>query len=481
MVDDQRIARLRVRVVALGQEDVRAQVHRPPPELREALALDPLVLDVLRLGRVGDGRDDLVQRDLDRSALGRVDRDLARACCRGCRAPCSMLAFPAVHGQLDHVAVGAAEGLVTMEQGLDGVGARADVLEALQRVADVGPAHGHRLPRLHPVHVEAEDLLRLEAVVDQEARLLAVVGREHDQQAAVERVPALLGGETDVEAKTGAGGCAGPRRSDARADRTRTAGTVPRGSARFMGGRPPRRRLGENEEGGQASCARRLDARPAEVALYPPATAHRPTPSGLPPRGPARGKGVTKPRVLCFVSSSPASGRGLGPCDMETRHMTQQKKLKRAVRARARKTGESYAAARRQVVQAGRKPAVTAAPTRSGAPAPRGGTKSRPRSGEAGVLKKTGHGYDHWFAVLDAFGAAAKGHTATASAPLQGPRRAGVALADDHRGVRARARAARRRTSRPRAISRSTSRRWSPSRWRRWWMPCAPRAAARNG
>src|SRR6185369_11225477 len=114
--------------------------------------------------------------------------------------------------------------------------------------------------------------------------------------------------------------------------------------------------------------------------------------------------------VPCFVSSSAASGRGLGPCDLETRHMTQQKKLKRAVRARARKTGESYAAARRHVVAA--KPRTTAAAL---PPVPRGAAKIPSPKGEAGVIKKTGHGYDHWFAVLDAFGAPAKGHTASAA------------------------------------------------------------------
>ena len=30
------------------------------------------------------------------------------------------------------------------------------------------------------------------------------------------------------------------------------------------------------------------------------------------------------------------------------------------------------------------------------------------------MVEKTGHGFDHWFAVLDAFGAKAKGHTASA-------------------------------------------------------------------
>jgi hypothetical protein len=33
---------------------------------------------------------------------------------------------------------------------------------------------------------------------------------------------------------------------------------------------------------------------------------------------------------------------------------------------------------------------------------------------DAAVVKKTGHGFDHWFAVLDRFGAAAKGHAASA-------------------------------------------------------------------
>ena len=96
--------------------------------------------------------------------------------------------------------------------------------------------------------------------------------------------------------------------------------------------------------------------------------------------------------------------------------MTQQKKLKRAVRARARKTGESYTAARRHVVQGGHRPASPAAPPRTASPSPaRGAATAQARKGEAGIVKKTGHGYDHWFAVLDAFGAAAKGHTASAA------------------------------------------------------------------
>ena len=82
--------------------------------------------------------------------------------------------------------------------------------------------------------------------------------------------------------------------------------------------------------------------------------------------------------------------------------MTQANKLKQEIRARARKTGESYTAARRQVLLARRKeePAARPAP--------------KPVTSDASVLKKTGHALDHWFGVLDAFGAPSKGHTAAA-------------------------------------------------------------------
>jgi hypothetical protein len=98
--------------------------------------------------------------------------------------------------------------------------------------------------------------------------------------------------------------------------------------------------------------------------------------------------------------------------------MTQQKKLKKAIRARSRKTGESYTAARRHIVRGTDRTTATVATAPKTPPVPAPGRRSArtdARKGEAGVIKKTGHGYDHWFAVLDAFGAAAKGHTASAA------------------------------------------------------------------
>jgi hypothetical protein len=100
--------------------------------------------------------------------------------------------------------------------------------------------------------------------------------------------------------------------------------------------------------------------------------------------------------------------------------MTEAKKLKKAIRARARKTGERYTAARRHVLLARQKrrgPAtLPAAPATSAA----GPTPAAPRAparsiGDAAVVKKTGQGLAHWFAALDRFGAAAKGHTASAA------------------------------------------------------------------
>jgi hypothetical protein len=80
--------------------------------------------------------------------------------------------------------------------------------------------------------------------------------------------------------------------------------------------------------------------------------------------------------------------------------MTRDRKLKKAIRTRAKKTGESYAAARRQYLKPARAADV---------PAP-----TTPRRGmtDAVSLKATGQPLDHWFRVLDAFSQGRKDHTA---------------------------------------------------------------------
>jgi len=96
--------------------------------------------------------------------------------------------------------------------------------------------------------------------------------------------------------------------------------------------------------------------------------------------------------------------------------MTRARALKSVIRARIARTGERYTTARRHVL---------ASRARSGRPAPPvphvptpASTAARPPArgavSEARVRERTGHGLDHWYAVLDRFGAVAKGHTAAA-------------------------------------------------------------------
>jgi hypothetical protein len=91
--------------------------------------------------------------------------------------------------------------------------------------------------------------------------------------------------------------------------------------------------------------------------------------------------------------------------------MTRARALKTLIRARAAKTGERYTTARRHVL-AQRQPVAAAKPAavqRAEAPKSTKGGLS-----DAATRKKTGHGLDHWFAVLDRFGGVEKGHTASA-------------------------------------------------------------------
>jgi hypothetical protein len=92
--------------------------------------------------------------------------------------------------------------------------------------------------------------------------------------------------------------------------------------------------------------------------------------------------------------------------------MTTQKTFKRRIRARMSKTGEAYTTARTQLVRkAGARPAggdangaTRAADTQTPSQA------ELPVSDEA-LRERSGHGWDHWFRVLDAWGATNRGHT----------------------------------------------------------------------
>jgi uncharacterized protein YndB with AHSA1/START domain len=83
--------------------------------------------------------------------------------------------------------------------------------------------------------------------------------------------------------------------------------------------------------------------------------------------------------------------------------MTTQKTFKRRVRARAARTGESYTAARAQLIRrAEASPAAVPAPL---------DTKLLAGVSEDAMLERTGRSLADWFALLDAWGAESRTHT----------------------------------------------------------------------
>ncbi|HET9520898.1 MAG TPA: hypothetical protein VFO73_07635 [Candidatus Limnocylindrales bacterium] len=96
--------------------------------------------------------------------------------------------------------------------------------------------------------------------------------------------------------------------------------------------------------------------------------------------------------------------------DVET--MPTQKVFKRRVRARMTKTGESYTAARRQLLnKAGEVvPNAAAAP----APEPPAIPSDAQLVADEAMIRATGKGHAEWFALLDAWGATDHNHTVIA-------------------------------------------------------------------
>jgi hypothetical protein len=95
--------------------------------------------------------------------------------------------------------------------------------------------------------------------------------------------------------------------------------------------------------------------------------------------------------------------------------MTRARALKRLIRARTAKTGERYTTARRHVLASMTPPAPAAPRTAASAKVERPESRTpRGSASDAKVRERTGHGLDHWFEVLDRFGAVEKGHTAAA-------------------------------------------------------------------
>jgi hypothetical protein len=91
--------------------------------------------------------------------------------------------------------------------------------------------------------------------------------------------------------------------------------------------------------------------------------------------------------------------------------MPTQKTLKRRVRTRMAKTGESYTAARRQLLakaDAARAGATEAGPPAEAAEATEAGRAS---VSDTALRRATGRGHDEWFAILDGWAADQHSHT----------------------------------------------------------------------
>ncbi|MFT3764561.1 MAG: hypothetical protein QM820_03450 [Minicystis sp.] len=270
VVQEQRVARLGVLVEALGQEHGGAEEHVAAPELREQLAPHADVLDVPRVLRRLDRRDLLIEREAHDVARGRIDLQLhgLRDQVAGRLVP--FLALAAVHRQLHHVAVGAMEGLVTVEDGLHEVLARREVREARDREAERRAVDDRGRAGREPIGVDAEDLLGLEPLLHLKARLGLAGLREDDDHAAVERRRRARGRKRDLDAHARLGPAGGA-----------VCARVP--------GRPVRGR--RRRRGGAAATTRDRQRRQRRTDLENLSPVHRRplvhrAPGSLPPRAP---------------------------------------------------------------------------------------------------------------------------------------------------------------------------------------------------
>ena len=204
MVHEQRVARVGMRVPPRREQHDGAEMHRPAPELREAIVLHAEILDLLRV-RVAcrDGRHLLVHRDRDLAAGGGIEVHLRRLAVEVAGLPVPVLPLALVHRHLDRMAVRAMEGLVAVEQRLDPVVARGDVLQTAHRPSGDPVVDHDALARPEAVDVDAENRPRAVGaiLVALRARLRFPIVGDEEEDAAVERLRASGRGKGNGEAK----------------------------------------------------------------------------------------------------------------------------------------------------------------------------------------------------------------------------------------------------------------------------------------
>src|ERR1044072_3510419 len=103
-------------IKTLGQEYVCAEVHLATPELRQLLALNLNVLDVLRVFGRFDWRNSFVELYCDAVVFGWINPNLLRSAVQITGSTIPLLSFATVHRQLHRVSILAMKRFVHVEQ-----------------------------------------------------------------------------------------------------------------------------------------------------------------------------------------------------------------------------------------------------------------------------------------------------------------------------------------------------------------------------
>ena len=106
-----------------------------------------------------------------------------------------MLALALVHVHFQDVTVVAVESFVDIDDGLHVVIALGHFRQAVARIALGGFVNLGSLARSKTVDIDAKELLGIESLADLQARLFIVLGRDHEEKAAIKRCRAQRRGK----------------------------------------------------------------------------------------------------------------------------------------------------------------------------------------------------------------------------------------------------------------------------------------------
>ena len=143
------------------------------------------MFDIFAVLRSIDGCDHLVQLNTDGVGRYRVKGDPFRQAVQVARGAIPVLPFPAVHGELDGMAVRTLKRFILVEQGLHVVFAGGYISKALEGVAKGGAVEGSRFTRRPAVHIDTKNQLGIGPVANLKSGLSVIVFGEQEQEAAV--------------------------------------------------------------------------------------------------------------------------------------------------------------------------------------------------------------------------------------------------------------------------------------------------------